>query len=269
MPTNIKLLPAETTAAESSDVDPGTHLRTLDPPGFTYRLPENARPREVRHQARLLAHQQRKYFSDEVAIANEGIPDELSVAFAGGLLMGRYQSGAWKSEPVVHPLTEESSIISFSHDSPELMMQFQRERMLAATQVQIMALVDAPANIKRPQYLAEFAEASGKRYGVSVRVLDKEACMEEGMGALLAVNRGSEDPARFIIMEYSCEDAGASIEESSESSDGKPQAKVALIGKGITFDTGGISIKGSANLHLMKSDMGGGRRRTRNARGGR
>jgi leucyl aminopeptidase len=108
-----------------------------------------------------------------------------------------------------------------------------------------MALVDAPANMKRPQHLAEWAKASGKAHGYKVKVLDKKACEKEGLGALLAVNRGSEDEARFIVMEYKGKGAP------------KKTGPVVIIGKGITFDTGGVSIKPSNNLHLMKSDMGG------------
>jgi len=116
---------------------------------------------------------------------------------------------------------------------------------LAETQLGIMALVDAPANMKRPQDLAAWAKASGKAHGYKVKVLGKKACEKEGMGALLAVNRGSEDEARFIIMEYKGKGAP------------KKSGPVVIIGKGITFDTGGVSIKPSTNLHLMKSDMGG------------
>jgi leucyl aminopeptidase len=106
-----------------------------------------------------------------------------------------------------------------------------------------MDLVNAPANKKRPQDLADWAVASGERFGYNVSVLDKGRCEVEGMHALLAVNRGSEDPARFVIMEYKGENS--------------PERPTVIIGKGVTFDTGGISIKGSTNLHLMKSDMGG------------
>lgn len=114
----------------------------------------------------------------------------------------------------------------------------------AETQVRIMTLVDAPANYKYPQKLAEFAIESGEKYSFDVKVYDEKQCLELGLHALLAVGRGStENPARFIVMEYN---------NSQET--GK---KVGLVGKGVTFDTGGISIKGSASMSYMKSDMGG------------
>ena len=248
--TTIKLLTADDDR-HVGIVTHGAYLRILEPDGFVYRFPEDATPQVVRHQARLLSHKERKQLKGELVIENDGVPSELSVAFAAGLLLGQYQSGAHKSERTTHPLAETVAMMRFSEDSPELTVAYQRERMLAETQLEIMALVDAPANIKRPQYLAEWALASGERFGYDVRVLDKEDCEREGLGALLAVNRGSEDPARFVIMQHGGADAGA------EEGGGSSKKTVAVIGKGITFDTGGISIKGSSNLHLMKSDMGG------------
>jgi leucyl aminopeptidase len=115
---------------------------------------------------------------------------------------------------------------------------------IAETQARIMALVDAPANFKYPQKIAEFALESGKKHGFDVKVFDEKQCLELGLHALLAVGKGStENPARFIVMEY-------------KGSDEKGK-KIGLVGKGVTFDTGGISIKGSSSMSYMKSDMGG------------
>ncbi|MEN9612983.1 MAG: hypothetical protein RLZZ628_3797, partial [Bacteroidota bacterium] len=115
---------------------------------------------------------------------------------------------------------------------------------MAETQARIMALVDAPANFKYPQKIAEFAIESGEKYGFDVKVFDEKQCLELGLHALLAVGRGStENPARFIVMEYNASQENVK--------------KIGLVGKGVTFDTGGISIKGSASMSYMKSDMGG------------
>ena len=129
----------------------------------------------------------------------------------------------------------------------------------AETQARIMALVDAPANFKYPQKIAEFALESGKKYGFNVKVFDEKQCLELGLHALLAVGKGStENPARFIVMEYSS--PSTSLGELSSDSplpDRSRGKKIGLVGKGVTFDTGGISIKGSASMSYMKSDMGG------------
>ena len=114
--------------------------------------------------------------------------------------------------------------------------------MTAETQTRIMDLVNAAPNYKTPQYLADWAIESGKKYDFAVTAFDKKQCVEVGLKALLSVSDGSEHEPRFIIMEYKHPDAKKTI---------------GLVGKGVTFDTGGISIKPSNNMYMMKSDMGG------------
>ena len=105
-------------------------------------------------------------------------------------------------------------------------------------------LGNLPGNICTPTYLAEQALELGKQYPVKVTVLEESDMRELGMGALLSVARGSREPPKFIIMEF---DGGK---------DG--EAPVALVGKGLTFDAGGISIKPAASMDEMKYDMCGG-----------
>jgi leucyl aminopeptidase len=104
-------------------------------------------------------------------------------------------------------------------------------------------LGNLPGNVCTPTYLAEQAEALGKECGFKVQVFDKRQVEKMGMGAFLAVAQGSREPPRFIVMERM---AGK-----------KSERPVALVGKGITFDTGGISIKPAAEMDEMKFDMCG------------
>ncbi|AKX56160.1 aminopeptidase [Thiopseudomonas alkaliphila] len=105
-------------------------------------------------------------------------------------------------------------------------------------------LGNLPGNICHPSYLAEQAQQLAKDYAnLSVEVLDEQAMESLGMGALLAVAKGSEQPPRLVIMQYT----GAK-------DDSQP---LALVGKGITFDTGGISLKPGAGMDEMKYDMCG------------
>jgi len=223
---------------------PGAYLRTVAPNGFVLRIKEKASPAQVREQFRLLSYKEADQLQPIVQLEAGKLKGELVAAAIGGLLLGCYRPGRWKSDQQQHPLAKTRSQINAGKQTKKTEALIAREIALADTQLSIMALVDAPANIKRPQYLAQWAVESGKKYGYNVKVLDEKACKKEGLGALLAVNRGSEDPARFIIMEYKGKGAPK----------GGPTA---IIGKGITFDTGGVSIKPSTNLHLMKSDMGG------------
>jgi len=99
-----------------------------------------------------------------------------------------------------------------------------------------------PPNTCTPAHLADVAQQLGKQHGFTVTVLDREQMRKEGMGAVLAVAQGSQTEPRFIVLEY----RGAG-----------DAAPVGLVGKGVTFDTGGISIKPAAQMEEMKYDMSG------------
>lgn len=98
-------------------------------------------------------------------------------------------------------------------------------------------------NICTPTYLADEAQKMGKEYGFKVKVLEEADVKKLGMGSFLGVTKGSSEPAKFIVMEYK--------------KGKKDQKPVVLVGKGITFDTGGISLKPGAAMDEMKYDMGG------------
>ena len=105
-------------------------------------------------------------------------------------------------------------------------------------------LANTPANICTPSYLADKAQELAENYpAISTEILDEADAEALGMGAFLSVGRGSEQPSKMIVMQYQ----GAADDV----------APIALVGKGITFDTGGISIKPSAAMDEMKYDMGG------------
>ncbi|MDR7334202.1 leucyl aminopeptidase [Roseateles asaccharophilus] len=100
-----------------------------------------------------------------------------------------------------------------------------------------------PANYATPTYLGQVVQQIGKTHGLKVEVMDKKAVEKLGMGSFLSVAQGSDEPLRFIVARYD----GAA----------KTVAPVVLVGKGITFDTGGISLKPGAEMDEMKFDMGG------------
>ncbi|MBT0960420.1 leucyl aminopeptidase [Denitromonas iodatirespirans] len=104
-------------------------------------------------------------------------------------------------------------------------------------------LGNLPPNVCSPTYLADTAKKLGKEYKLKVTVLEKAEMSKLGMGALLAVAQGAEQPPKFIIMEHAGGKAG--------------DAPIVLVGKGITFDTGGISLKPAAEMDEMKYDMCG------------
>ena len=118
-----------------------------------------------------------------------------------------------------------------------------RGQAVAAGVTLARELANRPGNHCTPTYLGEQAKKLGKEYGLKVEVLDRKAIEKLGMGSFLAVAQGSAEPPRFIVAQYH----GAA----------KTQAPIVLVGKGITFDTGGISIKPAAEMDEMKFDMGG------------
>ncbi|MDZ4212545.1 MAG: leucyl aminopeptidase, partial [Methylotenera sp.] len=104
-------------------------------------------------------------------------------------------------------------------------------------------LGNLPPNVCTPTYLAEQAQALGKKHDFKVKVLERDELKKLGMGSFLAVSQGSEEPPKFIIMQHL--------------KGKKDQKPVVLVGKGITFDTGGISLKPGAEMDEMKYDMCG------------
>jgi leucyl aminopeptidase len=119
---------------------------------------------------------------------------------------------------------------------------FVRGQAIAAGMTVARDLGNLPPNVCTPTYLAEQAQALAKAHGFKCTVLDQAGIEKLGMGSFLSVAKGSRQPPRFIVLEY--KGAGAA----------KP---VVLVGKGITFDAGGISLKPAAEMDEMKYDMSG------------
>lgn len=163
--------------------------------------------------------------------------------FLGSYDIGRYKTNEKIASPLLDPNTEVELFVP-KNTKKEAESAINRGKATAETQLEIFDLVNAPSNKKTPQVLANWAKKSGKANGFKVNIFNKKKIESLGLDALLAVNRGSEFPPTFIVMEYKPKGV-------------KNLKKIGLVGKGVTFDTGGLSIKPSTNMHLMKSDMGG------------
>ncbi|OYY62688.1 MAG: leucyl aminopeptidase [Burkholderiales bacterium 28-67-8] len=141
------------------------------------------------------------------------------------------------------PAAARFTLICAKDQSRDIAAGLQRGAAIAAGVTLARDLANCPGNVCTPTFLGEQAKRMVKSHGLKVEVLDRKAVEKLGMGAFLAVAQGSNEPLRFIVARYE----GAA----------KSQAPVVLVGKGITFDTGGISIKPSAEMDEMKFDMGG------------
>lgn len=135
-------------------------------------------------------------------------------------------------------------IVGNEREKPLLERAISKGRIMAEAANWARDLVNEPSNYMTPTQMADAARQLAQKYGLQVEVLDKEKIAELGMGGLLGVAQGSQQPPKFIILDYKGRDSN--------------ESDIALVGKGITFDSGGISIKPSEAMAEMKGDMAGG-----------
>jgi leucyl aminopeptidase len=194
--------------------------------------------------ARRIASKEKETFAKNVALV---IPEVFTLqqveGTISGLFLGTYNLGHFKKK-VNHAFLDpkfELALISKTDHSEVA----KRAIKIAKAQIEILYLVDLPPNNITPIYLSKWAIECGESYGFSTRILNGEASRIEGLDAFIAVGKGSDKEPQFIIMDYIPDTDIPKIKH------------VGLVGKGITFDTGGLNIKTSGMLH-MKCDMAGG-----------
>ena len=169
----------------------------------------------------------------------------MAKSVSNGFVMASYEIGAYKTDKSSSKLSDPNFQLQLVHKSSKCKAEINVGKLCGEAEIRVMNLVDAPANIKTPEKIATIIEESGKKRGFSVKVFHQAELKKQKFDAILAVGNGSENKPVFVKMEY----IGPNVKDKS-----KP---IGLVGKGVTFDTGGLSIKGSANMHMMKSDMGG------------
>ncbi len=160
-----------------------------------------------------------------------------------GAILGNYETDVHKTDKDSKSL--ETFYIVGAADA-KLERSLERGRILGEAQNFTRDLGNEPSNRLTPMVLADRARAMAAEYGLPCEVLDQDRMMQLGMGALLGVAQGSTEPPAFIIVRYTPANAPASTDH------------LALIGKGVTFDSGGISIKPAEGMEKMKYDMCGG-----------
>ena len=168
-------------------------------------------------------------------------------ALAEGLLLASYRYDLFLGEKTKNarklPKTV-TLIITMEQDKKNCEAAVEKARKLCQAVFLARDLVNAPGNIKSPAFLAEQAQAAAKQSTLNCTVLGQKELAEEGCGALLSVAQGSAREPRLIILEHK--------------GGHKDEAPVALVGKGVTFDSGGISLKPGEKMDEMKMDMAGG-----------
>lgn len=169
-------------------------------------------------------------------------PAMTAQAITEGVVLSLHQDQRFKSEP-----DEKNGLKLEQIDLLELAGQeaaIQQAQQICEGVILARELVAAPPNVVTPMSLAQTAQEIADAYGMKLEILEREDCEKLGMGAYLGVAQASEMPPKFIHLTYRPE--------------GTPRRKVAIVGKGLTFDSGGLNLKvGGSGIETMKMDMGG------------
>ncbi len=166
-------------------------------------------------------------------------------AIAEGALLGVYSFRRHLTKEAEHGEIKQLTVVDTDETRLSALEQgCQKGRILAEATNLARDMVNEPPNYMTPTHMAEMAAKLADTYGLELTVLEREQMQESGMGALLGVAQGSRQPPKFIVLRYQGGDSD--------------ETDVALLGKGITFDSGGISIKPSEGMGDMKADMAGG-----------
>ncbi len=166
-----------------------------------------------------------------------------AAALVEGTILGGYSPGRWKSKDDVRAVER---IVIAAEETPELRSAVERAALLADRANRARDLANMPPNELTPATLAEAAEKlAAEHEHLTAEALGVKEMEELGMGSLLAVGQGSHNEPRLIVLRYDPPNA-------------VPDVVLGLVGKSITFDTGGISIKPASGMQSMKGDMSGG-----------
>jgi len=166
-------------------------------------------------------------------------------AFTEGFVLGDFEPDAHKTDPKKDDKKIERIQIAVPAAAPALTEALERGRVIAEAQNFTRMLVTEPSNLLSPLKLAGFARAMAADYGLECDILDEPRMKQLGFGALLGVAQGSAEPPCMIVLKY----VPATPAPNGD--------HLALVGKGVTFDSGGISIKPSNDMDKMKYDMSG------------
>ncbi|MGQ0573886.1 MAG: leucyl aminopeptidase [Pseudonocardia sp.] len=167
-------------------------------------------------------------------------------AAAEGTLLGAYAFTAYKAADGRAPV-HAVGVLTDELTEAAAATELERATLVADAVATARDLVNTPPNDLFPASFAERARELGEAAGLTVEVLDDAALAEQGFGGVLGVGKGSSRAPRLVRLHWSGGAGGPA----------RPRARVALVGKGVTFDTGGISIKPAANMDQMTSDMSG------------
>ncbi len=175
-------------------------------------------------------------------------PEEAAQAMAEGTYLGLSHFNQYRTKNDDTPERDLETLLVVERDKQKvapLNRGLDSGKMLADCVVLARTMVNEPANVMTPTRMADIAGEVAKETGLQLRVISRQEMEKWGMGAILAVSAGTAQEPKLIVLEYRGDPDNA-------------ENNVALVGKGITFDSGGISIKPASDMWEMKGDMSGG-----------
>ena len=171
-------------------------------------------------------------------------PTEVAQAISEAIILALHEDNRFKSEPESkEPKLETIELIGLAGQDKAIA----KGKTIAEGVILARELVNAPANEVTPVTMAQTAQQLAQDYGLEIKILEESDCakFEQGMGAYIGVGKASEIPPKFIHLTYKPQ--------------GTAKRKVAIVGKSLTFDSGGLNLKtGGSGIETMKMDMGGG-----------
>jgi leucyl aminopeptidase len=204
-------------------------------------------PEAARRAAAHAIHKARDLKTRRVAVALYDAPDAVEAtaqATVEGCLLALYDYRGQKSGEADEVLPRSLELVTSEQDAPAARRGLAAAEAIAAGVAVTRDLVNLPPNICTPEYMAQVAGQVAQDVGLRLQVLGREKMAALSMGALLAVAQGSDTPPRFIILEHNHQRADE-------------LDSIVLVGKGVTFDTGGYSLKTKEGMATMKGDMAG------------
>jgi len=207
--------------------------------------PEKFTAADMRKLAGIAVRHLKSKSIKRIALALEGAlaSDSYAAAAVEGAILGDFEPDRYRTNGDKKSI--ESFTLAAAPEAGGIEEGASRGQIVAEAQNYARALVNEPANRLTPQKLAEAARESAAQFNLECQVLDTARMTELGMGSLLGVAQGSAEPPALIEIHYRPEGAAGPVH-------------LGIVGKGVTFDTGGISIKPADGMEKMKYDMAGG-----------
>lgn len=179
---------------------------------------------------------------------SDGDAERVASAAAEGAITSLFEMDKYRTVDKEERQIDRVVVVIGGADEAALMNGASRGVIIGESVNFTRELANEPGGHLTPTDMADRAREIAEQFGLSIEVLDEARMEQEGMGALLSVSHGSEEPAKLIVLKY----------VPRESSTQDSESLLAFVGKGITFDSGGISLKPGENMELMKYDMTGG-----------